>query len=234
MRSYYPCRWKRKGCYSLVTLCGSSRFWALMDSLHWREAAETLLVLRTVRSIHLCPWHYLLESEWHSVSPETTENLQEQSLHGPLCCPGRPAERMRHLGVFGITVSARVDWPSPSEWHQVYLLRHWVGIKRKLREAEGTLHPGETALQRLIPLVAVTSSFHHDSQETGTLHLIHNFQDHISFSQIQNGNNCVHRLSKSHYLQNDFLNFIMKNIIDYMARKYQPGVPHPEKCLVSL
>lgn len=147
MRSYYPCRWKRKGCYSLVTLCGSSRFWALMDSLHWREAAETLWVLGTVRPIHLCPWHYLLESEWHSVSPETTENLQEQTLHGPLCCPGRLAERMVHLGVFGITVSARVDWPSPSEWHQVYLLRHWVCIS--LQESWGKLK-GRCTLVRLL------------------------------------------------------------------------------------
>lgn len=88
MRSYYPCRWKRKGCYSLVTLCGSSRFGALMDSLHWREAAEALWVLGPVRSIHLCSWHYLLESEWHSVSPETTKHLQEQALHGPPRCPG--------------------------------------------------------------------------------------------------------------------------------------------------
>lgn len=65
-------------------------------------------------------------------------------------------------------------------------------LTRKLREAQGTLHPCKTALQRLILLVTVTSSFHRDSQETGTLHLIHNFQDRISFSQIQNGNNCFH------------------------------------------
>ena len=88
VRSYYPCRWKRKGCYSLVTLCGCSRFRALMDSLHWRKVPEMRLVLRPVRSIHLCHWHYLLESEWHLVSPESTKNLQEQTLHGPFCCPG--------------------------------------------------------------------------------------------------------------------------------------------------
>ena len=101
-------------------------------------------------------------------------------------------------------------------------------LTRKLRGAKGTWPP-LSALQRLILPVTVTSSFHSDSQETGTLYFIHNFQDHISFSQVQNRNNCFHRLSKSHYLQNDFLNFIMKNIIDYLARKYQPGVPHPKK-----
>lgn len=82
MRSYYPCRWKRKGCYSLVTLFGSGRFRALMYSLHWREAAEMLLVLGPVRSIYLCHWHYLLESEWHSVSPESTEKLRGKRCAG--------------------------------------------------------------------------------------------------------------------------------------------------------
>lgn len=73
-------------------------------------------------------------------------------------------------------------------------------LTRKLRELRGRGHPRQTALQRLVLLVAVTSSFHPGSQDTGTLHLINNFQDHVSFSQIQNRNHRFHRLSKSHYL----------------------------------
>lgn len=58
-----PLSMEEKGCYSRVTLVGSSRFQALMDSLHWGKADAVLLVLRLVRSIYLCHWYHLLESQ---------------------------------------------------------------------------------------------------------------------------------------------------------------------------
>lgn len=88
-RSYYPCRWERKGCYSLVTLSGSGRFWGLMYSLHWRKAAETPWV-RAVRPVYLRHQHHLLDSEWHSTSPGSPTNSRCKR------CTGRPAPVGRH------------------------------------------------------------------------------------------------------------------------------------------